>query len=298
MKNTGFGNRLFDGLNVFVLSVLTLSIILPFVYMFAISVSNPVEVGNSRVYFIPKGLNLESYLVVLRDSQIVQAYWNSIRYTVLGTLFILIIGCLTAYPLSVARFKARHALTVLFTITMFFSGGLIPTFMLIKNLGMLDTIWAIIVPVAFSFWNIVILRTNFQSMPKELFESAFIDGANDWQILLKIVLPLSKAILATIALFASVGLWNAYFAPLMYLTSTDLQPLTIILRRVLVANEVLSQGALDQANLLELDPVAASGRMTSIRMATIFVTIGPIVLIYPFVQKYFVKGALVGSIKG
>jgi putative aldouronate transport system permease protein len=144
----------------------------------------------------------------------------------------------------------------------------------------------------------VILRTNFQSMPQELYESAFIDGANDWQILFKIVIPLSKAILATISLFASVGLWNAYFAPLMYLTSSDMQPLTIILRRILVANEVLSQGALDQANMQEIDPVASAGRMISIRMATIFVTIGPIVLIYPFVQKYFVKGTLVGSIKG
>jgi putative aldouronate transport system permease protein len=298
MKNSGFGNRLFDGINVVFLSLLTISIAIPFIYMFAISLSSPVEVGNSRVYLIPKGFNLEAYITVLQDNQILQSYWNSIRYTLLGTFYVLLIGCLTAYPLSVPRFRARRVLTIIFTVTMFFSGGLIPSFMLIKNLGLLDTSWAITLPVAFSFWNIIILRTNFQAMPQELYESAFIDGANDWQILFKIVIPLSKPILATIALFSSVGLWNAYFAPLMYLTSADMQPLTIILRRILIMNEVLSEGALNQANILEVDPVAAAGRMTSVRMATIFVTIGPIVLIYPFVQKYFVKGTLVGSIKG
>ncbi|MDF2927476.1 MAG: carbohydrate transporter permease [Paenibacillaceae bacterium] len=298
MKNTGFGNRLFDSVNILALSLLTLSIILPFVYMFSISISNPVEVGHFRVHLFPKGSNLEAYKTVLQDNQILRAYWNSIRYTVLGTLMVLLVGCLTAYPLSVHRFKARHGLTILFTVTMFFSGGLIPVFLMIRNLGLLDSIWAVTLPAVFSFWNIIILRTNFQGMPQELYESAFIDGANDWQILFRIVIPLSKAILATIALFASVGLWNAYFGPLMYLTSADMQPLTIILRRILVANEVLSNGALDQANIMEVDPVAASGRMISVRMATIFVTIGPIVLIYPFVQKYFVKGTLVGSVKG
>ncbi|MCU6795990.1 MULTISPECIES: carbohydrate ABC transporter permease [Paenibacillus] len=298
MKNTGLANRLFDISNFTVLMLLSLSIVLPFVYMLSISLSNPVQVGLYQVGLIPRGFNWKSYETVFQDNQILLSYWNSVRYTMLGTVLVLLIGCLTAYPLSVNRFKARRPLSILFTFTMFFSGGLIPSFMLLKNLSLLDTIWAITLPAAFSFWNIVILRTNFQAMPQELYESAFIDGANDWQILFRIVLPLSKAILATIALFASVGLWNAYFGPLMYLTSPEMQPLTIILRRILLANEVLSQGALDQANSMEIDPVASAGRMMSIRMATIFVTIGPIVLIYPFVQKYFVQGVLVGSVKG
>ncbi|WP_240414018.1 carbohydrate ABC transporter permease [Paenibacillus periandrae] len=298
MKNTGLANRLFDISNFIVLMLLSLSIVLPFVYMLSISLSNPVQVGLYQVGLIPRGFNWKSYETVFQDNQILLSYWNSVRYTMLGTILVLLIGCLTAYPLSVNRFKARRPLSILFTFTMFFSGGLIPSFMLLKNLSLLDTIWAITLPAAFSFWNIVILRTNFQAMPQELYESAFIDGANDWQILFRIVLPLSKAILATIALFASVGLWNAYFGPLMYLTSPEMQPLTIILRRILLANEVLSQGALDQANSMEIDPVASAGRMMSIRMATIFVTIGPIVLIYPFVQKYFVQGVLVGSVKG
>lgn len=297
IKNAGFANRLFDIANYGLLTLLTISILLPFVYMLSVSVSDPIAIGKQDVGLIPIGVNLQSYAAVFHDNQIVSAYWNSIRYTVTGTFLVLAVGCLTAYPLSLRRFKARTALTVYFTITMFFSGGLIPTFMNIKSLGLLDSIWAVTLPSAFNFWNIVILRTNFQGIPNELYESAFLDGANDWHLFTRIVLPLSKAILATIALFASVGLWNAYFGPLLYLSSPDLQPLTIVLRRILIANEVISSDAVDTANQ-SVDPAAFLGRVEGIRMATIFVTIGPIVLVYPFIQKYFVKGVLVGSVKG
>ncbi|MBO9606171.1 MAG: carbohydrate ABC transporter permease [Paenibacillaceae bacterium] len=297
MKNSGFANRLFDAANYLLLILLTLSILVPFVYMFSISVSAPLPIANHQIGLLPKGINWQSYAAVFHDNQIVNAYWNSIRYTALGTFLVLAIGSLTAYPLSLRRFKARTALTLYFTVTMFVSGGLIPAFLNIKSLGMLDTIWAIALPSAFGFWNIIILRTNFQGIPQELYESAFMDGANDWHIFTRIVLPLSKAILATISLFASVGFWNAYFGPLMYLTSPDMQPLTIILRRILIANEVLSSDAVDNANSM-FDAAAFLGRTEGIRMATIFVTIGPIVLVYPFIQKYFVKGVLVGSIKG
>jgi putative aldouronate transport system permease protein len=295
LKNAGLANRLFDAANYCIISLFTVTILLPFVYMFAISVSDPLEVGNSTVTLWPKGFQLESYVQVFNENQIVRAYWNSIRYTVVGTLLVLTIGCLTAYPLAARDFKAKKFLIVLFTITMFFNGGLIPTFMVIKNLGLLDTLWAVTLPAAFSFWNIIILRTNFRSLPSELYESAFMDGANDWQILMKIVIPLSKPILATIALFASVGLWNAFFGPLIYLSSSDMQPLTIILRRILISNESLSD-----TEMIGMDPnpILTLGRTVSLRMAVIFVTIGPIVLIYPFVQKYFVQGALVGSVKG
>jgi putative aldouronate transport system permease protein len=263
--------------------------------MFAISVSDPAEVGRNSVVLWPKGFNFQSYRRVFEEGQIMISYWNSIRYTALGTAFVLIIGCLTAYPLSLQKFRAKRFLTVLFTITMFFNGGLIPTFMVIRNLGLLDTIWAVTLPAAFSFWNIIILRTNFQSIPKELIESAYMDGASDVHILVRIVIPLSKAILATIALFASVGLWNAFFGPLLYLSSPDMQPLTILLRRILVANESLSDT--DMAGM-DADPIMTLGRTLGLRMAVIFVTIGPIVLVYPFAQKFFVKGALVGSVKG
>lgn len=295
MKNTGLANRLFDIANYTLISIFTLSIVLPFWYMFAVSVSDPLEVGRQQIGLWPKGFQWNAYWQVLTENQIVRAYWNSIRFTVTGTFLVLLIGCLTAYPLSVRPFKAKKAIVVLFTITLFFHGGLIPTFMNIRNLGLLDTIWAIVLPGAFSFWNIILFRTNFNALPGELHESATIDGANDWQILTRIVVPLSKPILATIALFASVGLWNAFFGPLLYLSSPEMQPLTIILRRILIANESFNDTEMAG---MDADPTLTLGRIMSLRMATIFVTIGPIVLIYPFVQKYFVKGALVGSVKG
>lgn len=297
MRNTGFGNRTFDVLNYLLLSLFTLAILLPFVYMLAVSLSEPIAIARQNVRLLPVGVNFDSYRAVFNDNLIVSAYWNSIRYTVVGTAIVLAVGCLTAYPLSLRRFKLRTALTIYFTVTMFVSGGLIPAFLNMRDLGLLDSIWAITLPGAFTFWNIIILRTNFQGIPQELFESAFMDGANDWTIFTRIVLPLSKAILATIGLFASVGLWNAYFGPLIYLSSPDMQPLPILLRRILIANEVLSNDAVDMANQSS-NPAMFLGRTEGIRMATVFVTMGPIILIYPFIQKYFVKGALVGSIKG
>lgn len=297
MRNTGFGNRTFDVLNYLLLSLFTLAILLPFVYMLSVSLSEPIAIARQDVRLLPVGFNFDSYKAVFDDNLIVSAYWNSIRYTVVGTAIVLAVGCMTAYPLSLRRFKLRTPLTIYFTVTMFVSGGLIPAFLNMRDLGLLDSIWAITLPGAFTFWNIIILRTNFQGIPQELFESAFMDGANDWTIFTRIVLPLSKAILATIGLFASVGLWNAYFGPLIYLSSPDMQPLPILLRRILIANEVLSNDAVDMANQ-SANPAMFLGRTEGIRMATVFVTMGPIILIYPFIQKYFVKGALVGSIKG
>lgn len=295
MRYYGWSSRLFEALNYTLVGLMAVSVLLPFLYMFVISVSDPLAVGRSEVVLWPKGFQFESYAQVFQNKDIVISYWNSIRYTVVGTLSVLVIGCLTAYPLTVKEFKPRKFLIVLFTITMFFNGGLIPSFLVMKSIGLLDTIWVVTLPAAFSFWYIILLRTNFQALPKELYESAFIDGANDLQILLRVVIPLSKPILATVALFASVGLWNNFFGPLIYLNSPDMQPLTILLRRILIANESFNDTMM-AGNLG--DPVLTLGRTMSVRMATVFVTIGPIVLVYPFVQKYFVKGALVGSVKG
>ncbi|MBO9605573.1 MAG: carbohydrate ABC transporter permease [Paenibacillaceae bacterium] len=293
MRNAGFGNRAFDAVNYIALTLLGIVILFPFVYLFNLSVSGPMPVSNRDVYLWPVEFNLESYRRVFAEPLILSAYWNSIRYTIVGTFLVLLVGCLTAYPLSSKRLLLRRPIVIMMTFTMFFGGGLIPSFLLMKGLGMLNTMWVLVVPGAFSFWNILLLRTNFQSLPEELFESARIDGANDWHILLRIVVPLSKPILATIALFAAVGQWNAFFGPLIFLRSDDMYPLTILLRRVLITQEVL-----DDAAQVTADPRYRLGANTSIQMATIFVTVGPIVLLYPFLQRYFVKGALVGSVKG
>jgi len=295
INNKSLSARIFDGFNAVILGLIVLLFILPFVNMLAISISNPVLVTKQQISLVPKGINFEAYKRLFQTKELFDAYFNSIRYTVLSTLFTLIIACLTAYPLSMKRMKYRKPIALFFTFTMFFSGGLIPVFLNLQNLGLIDTIWVMVIPGAFSFWNIILMKSNFQSLPSELYEAAYIDGANDWKILFRIVIPLSKAIIATIALFAAVGAWNSYFAPMMYLNSPDMQPLPIFLRRLLIANEVFNETDI-RTDIV--DPLVYTGQTKSMRMAAIFVTIGPIVLIYPAVQKYFVKGVMVGSIKG
>lgn len=295
IKNNTMASKVFNIGNYIFLTLITISFILPFIYMFSVSVSNPVDVALYRVGLFPKGFRLRSYITLFENDILLISYWNSIRYTVIGTVIALVIGSITAFPLSLNKFKYKTFFIIIFTITMFFNGGLIPGFLNIKNLGMIDTIWAMVLPPAFAFWNIIIIRTNFQAVPIELYESAHVDGANDWVILFRIVLPLSKAVLATIALFVSVYIWNAFFPALLYLNSPEKQPLTILLKRILIANQ-----SLDNTQIAEqtVDPLVYIGNLTSLRMATIFVTIGPIVLVYPFAQKYFIRGMLIGSVKG
>ncbi len=294
------GSVIFDIINYLILIIFTLVIIFPFIYMFSVSISDPVAVGMMRVRFLPIGFQLNAYRTVFSDPNIMRAYYNSIVYATVGTIVTLFFNCLAAYPLSRPNFKGKYFFVIVFTITMFFSGGMIPNYLNMRNLGLLNTMWAIVFP-AVGMWNIILIRTNFQQLPESLIESAYIDGANDWYILFKIVLPLSKAILATVAIFASVSYWNNYFGPLLYLSSADKAPLTIILRRLLITREVFTSGeqAAQAADIVGADRgIAAQGIYLSLRTATIFATIGPIVLVYPFAQKYFVKGVLIGSIKG
>lgn len=291
----------FDVVNVIFLTLFTLSIVYPFVYMFSISISDPYEVGLMNVKLLPKGFNLLAYQTVFKDKSILLAYYNSIRYTVVGTIVTLLMNSLAAYALSRPNFRTKNFFVIVFTIPMFFNGGMIPNFLNIRNLHLLDTMWAVIFP-AVGMWNIILLRTNFKQIPASLSESAFMDGANDWYIFFKVILPLSKSILATIAVFAAVGYWNNYFTPLLYLSDPDMAPLPIILRRILVSKEVMAGGEatatlLSGASDAEKN-IMTNGMYSSLRMATIFVTIGPIILVYPFAQKYFVKGVMVGSIKG
>lgn len=303
MHAKSLGSKIFDVVNiVFMLSFIA-TVLFPFIYMFSVSISDPTEVGLMRVVLWPKGVQWKSYISVFKDAQILTAYWNSILYTALGTFLALIFNGLASYSLSRPEFAAKKFFAVMFLITMYFNGGMIPSYLNVKNLGLLDTMWAIVLPSAVGMWNIVLMRTSFAQLPSSLIESAYIDGANDWYIFFKIVMPLSKAIFATIAVFVSVSIWNNYFGPLLYLTSPSKEPLTIILRRILVSNEAL-KSAVDTATSVggssssTIDPATYQGMLTSLKMATIFVTVGPIVFIYPFAQKYFVKGVLIGSIKG
>jgi len=295
----GIGSRLFDAAIYAILILLIFACFYPFLYVFSVSISDSVAVASGHVTFLPIGFDTFAYETILGDPAIIRAYANTIFYAVSATALTILLTSLTAYPLSLKHFYGRHVITIFFTITMFFSGGLIPTFLLIRNLGMLDTIWAIILPGALGMWNIIILRTNFQALPEELRESAYIDGAGNWRILFQIILPLSKPILATICLFTLVGQWNNFFGPLLYLNSPDKYPLQIILRKLIIIGEMRGEFLENQTNELSyLGKSDMLGFYESLKMAAIMVSIGPIIAVYPFIQKYFVKGVLVGSVKG
>lgn len=263
----------------------------PFIYMFSVSVSSDIHVMKNEISFLPKGFNLKMYKFVFQDNRIFTAYKNTIIYVMLGTAISLAITSAGAFALSKKHMLFNKTFNIMIVITMFFGGGMIPTYLTVKNLGLYDTIWAIILPGAVSTWNLMVMRTFFSQFPAEIEESGKIDGLNDIGVFFYLVLPVSKAILATIGLFYAVSIWNSYLGPLMYLKTEEKYPLQIILREILLSgsnfnNDVVSVGG---------DSVVVE---ESLKYATAMVSIVPIIAVYPFLQKYFVKGVMVGSIKG
>ncbi len=272
----------------------------PLLYVFSVSVSDLHAIMLGKVKLFPVGFQLKAYRITFINPDIWRAYGNTILYSVTGTFLVLLLNSLTAFVLSYRDLYGRNVLTVFFVVTMFFSGGLIPTYLLISRLGMIDTIWAIILPAAVGPWYIVIFRTNFEQIPRSLIEAAEMDGARSWMVYLRVILPLSKPILATIALFSLVGHWNNFFGPLIYLSSNRKMPLQVYLRSLIVTPTFESAhmaGAWSDM-ILQGEQAHMAGLLEAIRMAAILVSLGPILLVYPFLQRYFVKGVLVGSFKG
>ncbi|RKN74868.1 carbohydrate ABC transporter permease [Paenibacillus ginsengarvi] len=291
MKSTGtWGDRLSYGLICIVLTFALLITLYPFVYVLSMSISDPIQVMNNTVWLFPKGFSLDTYKKVFADGEIWVAYGNTLFYTVAGTAINVVMTFLAAYPLSRRSFSGRKPLMIGIVVTMFFSGGLIPSFILINNLGLYDTRWALLLPGAVAAFNIIIARTFFQSIPESLFESAKIDGANDIGILFRIVLPLSKAILAVLTLFYAVGHWNNYFNAMLYLTNVKLQPVSLYLMKILIQNQDPTMQDMREA----LDRMLFSMQL---KYTMIVITTLPIVCIYPFLQKYFVRGVMIGSLK-
>lgn len=291
----------FDIINVFLLTVLMIAMIYPFIYVFSVSVSDQSKIAEGAVKLYPVGFNLEAYKTIFRTNDIIQAYKNSVIYTFLGSLFATLVACLTAYPLSRKSLRGKKALLFLFTLTMFTPPGMIPSFLVINSLGMIDTLWAIILPPAFMMFYILIMITGFKGVPESLIESAYIDGANDWIILFRIMIPLSSSIVATICLFTAVMHWNNFFAPLLYLNRPDMFPLQIILRKIVLQSNINTPIIAEMTSNYENNKKVVAmgpGFAQAIKMAAVIVTIGPIILIYPFAQKYFVKGVTLGSVKG
>lgn len=280
----------FDYVNVAIMVLLLAITLYPLYYMGIISISDGGAVSRGEVLWMPHGVNLQAYKYVLDDPSVLRSYANTILYTALGTLVSLVLTTLCAYPLSRRHFYGRAGFSLFVIFTMFFDGGLIPRYMVVHSLGMIDTIWALVVPTAVSVFNMILMRTFFEEIPEALHESATVDGAGEFRTLLQIVLPLSMPVMATMFLFYAVGQWNSFFPALIYLNEKSLYPLQIILRNIVIQGEMAQQTTQmgnDFASMSE-----------TIKYAVVFVAILPVLCIYPFVQKYFVQGAMLGSVKG
>ena len=275
----------------FVILILSLTCILPFIHVAAKSISSNTAVLSKAVYLWPKDINLDAYASIFKDGQLTYSMGYTVLVTVLFTLIGMIVTICAAYPLSIKGLKGRSFFSFFLMFTMYFSAGLIPEYLLMSSLGLLNTMWVLVLPLAFSPYNMLIMRSFLVStIPDSLYEAAKLDGANHFQTLFKIVLPLSKPIIATLSLFYAVGRWNAYADAKYYITTKALQPL-----QYLLSNMVLSSGS-DAISLSENAAVVSTPEV--LQAATIMFATLPIIMVYPFVQKYFVKGAMIGAVKG
>ncbi len=284
---------IFDTITYIVLTIALLTVIYPLYYLIIASISNPTYVLTGQVILWPKGFSLEGYEKVFRSDNIMIGYRNSLFYTTLGTCINLILTITSGYALSRKDLKGRGIFMFILTFTMFFGGGLIPTYLLVKRLGMVNTVWAMMIPNAVAVWNIIITRTFFQTnIPDELLDASLIDGCSNTKFFLRIVIPLSPAIIAVMVLFYAVGHWNSYFQALVYIHDKNLYPLQLVLRNVLIMNQA------DQEMLDHADAARLYQMIEVLKYALIIVASVPVLILYPFIQKYFVKGVMIGSIKG
>ncbi|TMV53103.1 carbohydrate ABC transporter permease [Paenibacillus mesophilus] len=273
------------------LTVLLIVVLYPLYFILIASVSDPLDVNGGGVRLFPVGLTTEGYRSILGSGAIWRGYGNTLLYMTVGTAVNVAVTVMGAYPLSRKELLGRNAVMMLITFTMFFSGGLVPTYLLVKSLGLLNSMWAVILPGAVSVWNLIIARTFFQhSIPEELREAAITDGCTDLRFFALVALPLSKAIVAVLVLFYAVGHWNSFFGALIYFRDDSKYPLQLILRNMLIRGDV--------QETLNMELGAGGSAADSIKYAAIVVASVPMLALYPFVQKYFVKGVMLGSLKG
>lgn len=274
-----------------IILLLCLSCILPFLHIAAKSLSSNTAVLSKSVYLLPKGINVKAYASIFLDGQLTHAMLYSVMVTALFTAIGMVVTTCAAYPLSRKKLKGRNFFSLLILFTLYFGAGLIPEYLLYKSLGLYNTMWVLILPLSFSPYNMLIMKSFLQStIPDSLEEAAFLDGASHFQVLFKVILPLSKPILATLSLFYAVGRWNAYADAKYYIQTKSLQPI-----QYLLSNMILNSGS-DAISLSEGAQVESTPEVIQ-AAAVMFATI-PIILIYPFVQKYFVKGVMIGAVKG
>lgn len=282
--------KVFKVFNVTFLLFIVFITLYPFLNVVAQSFSSEAYINSGKVSLFPRGFNVDTYKTISKDNMFWLNYKNTILYTVVGTLISMFMTTIFAYALSKKRLMGRKFLTMFAVFTMFFSGGLIPNYVLINSLGFNNTMWALVVPGAISIYNMLIMKSFFENMPEELEEAAAIDGLNTYGILLRIILPLSKAVMATMVLFYAVGHWNSWFPAFLYLDKKELFPVTIYLRNMIAgATSGAAAGATSADNLTQI--------AANIKSVTMVLTILPILTIYPFVQRYFVTGIMLGSVK-
>lgn len=291
------GNRFFTVIMYIVIALLTFIAIYPVYYVLIMSISEPKETAAMTVYWYPKGFYIDAYKIILRDSDLWMAYGNSIIYVISTTVLTLITCVIGAYPLTSPKLKGRKLVTFFLLIPMYFGGGLIPNYLLMSKLGLYDNMWALIIPGSFSIWYIILTKTYFQSLPETMREAARIDGANNFQIMLRLYLPLAKPILAVIAVYTIVGVWNSWFSAMIYLPNPKIQPLQLYLRRILIEQNIAITKELMS---VEEAAAAAAQKLTNnqLKYAMIVFTTLPVLFVYPFFQKHFVKGVMLGSLKG
>lgn len=296
MKNFYLSDRAFDIINRLLVLLIVIVIVYPLIFVISASISDPVAVSTGRMWLWPVDITFNGYKRVFQNEAIWLGYRNTIFYTILGTIIHLCVLLPCAYALSRKEVMGKKFILWIILFTMLFNGGLIPTFLVIRSLGMYNTVWAIVIPGVVGAWSILVARTFFQqTIPDQLVEAAKIDGASDFYIFGKIVLPLSAPIIAVMALFHGVSLWNQYFSALIYLQNEKLYPLQLILRHILVVTEIQPDsggGPGEVESLVEQVKTAAL-----VKYAVIIVSSLPLLIIYPFLQRYFVKGVLIGSVK-
>ena len=297
-RETRFGgvysSNAFDWLNYMCMGLLIVLMVFPLYYCGIVSISDGMAVIRGDVIWRPVGFDLTAYKVVFRNSQILRSYLNTICYTVLGTAVNLVMTALCAYPLSRPHLKGRKFFNFAFLLTMFITGGMIPMYLQVKALNMLDTIWAIILPGAISTYNMIIMRTFFGSIPEDLHEAAQIDGASQIQTFLTVIIPLSKTILVTLLLFYAVSHWNSYLSALLYLQDSQKMPLQMIIRKMVIDSDIASMTTANSASASSETLITES----KLKYAIVMISIIPMLIAYPVLQKHFVSGVMIGSVKG
>ena len=292
-KRRSTADIIFVTINYVLLIVCCIIVLYPIYYMFIISISDGYAVLRGEVKFFPVGINFSSYKAVLESPDIPKSYLNTVIYTVVGTFINVAMTAMCAYPLSRKKFFGRNVFAFMIIFTMFFDAGMIANFMVVDQLNLTNKIWAIVLPGAINAWYMVIMRTFFQQIPEEIYESAHLDGAGDFVIFGKIVLPLSVPTIMTMVLFYAVGHWNSWFNALIYLDDKAKYPVQLIMRNIVLSGETTALSSSAASMSQDVGIVA-----TNVKYAVVFVTMLPILLVYPFIQKYFVKGIMVGALKG